>query len=331
MAEILSRFLAKNIESLIRLGVGESDLFGLISGGRTALKNPLMRFDGRILIEAFNLAEAAMNDPAIGFKCGLNHGHAHYNDIAYTILFCPDLKAGFELSTRYEPLVQTFGVNEISLDGDDAHYIWKTHEDAPEKLRHVSDLSFATLARLGLWIKAIHGLSVKHMQVRHRNETYRDLYANMFGCEVEYGCSRNVLTFDKAFLDVPLPMSNPDVLNGLVARLEHDLLRLNKPPSESEMVKAYLERFLGIEPPTIKFIAKTMDMPEWKLRRLMKEQGTSFREILEQVRRQRYEILRGQPMYSQSQIAGELGYSEQSAFSRAYKKWYGRSPSQKMN
>lgn len=54
--------------------------------------------------------------------------------------------------------------------------------------------------------------------------------------------------------------------------------------------------------------------------------GTSFREILENVRRDRYELLKEQGMHTQVQIAGLLGYSEQSAFSRAYKKWYGSAP-----
>ena len=147
------------------------------------------------------------------------------------------------------------------------------------------------------------------MQVRHRDERYREQYENMFDCEVEYGASRDVLTFDKAFLDVPLPMSNPEVLKGLVARLEYDLSRLNQLPSESEMVRAYLEKMLGVEAPTIKLVSDLMDMPEWKLRRRLKEEGTSFREILEQVRRERYNLLRAQPRISQARIAGELGYS----------------------
>ena len=328
MCDVSSRFLCKNIDSLIGLGVSESDLLEFVPGGRSALGNPLARFDGNILVEVLSFAEQAMNDPAIGFKCGLNHGHATYNDIAYTVLFCANLKESFELSIRYEPLVQKLGANELLLDGDNAHIIWNTYEDAPDKLRHVSDLSFATLARLGLWIKAVHGLSVKNMQVRHQDERYRDHYQNMFSCEVEYGCSRDVLTFDKVFLDVPLPGSNPDILKELVAKLEYDLSRLDQSPSCSELVKAYLEKMLGTESPTIKLVSESMETPEWKLRRRLKEEGTSFREILEQVRRQRYEILAAQPMMTQTEIAGQLGYSEQSAFSRAYKKWYGRSPSQ---
>ena len=153
----------------------------------------------------------------------------------------------------------------------------------------------------------------------------------MFNCEIEYGSSLDVLTFDKAFLDVPLPGNNPQVLKRLVSKLEYDLSRLDQSPSESDLVRAYLEKILGIESPTINPVAGLLNTTEWKLRRRLKEEGTSFREILENVRRERYEVLITQPSISQVQIAGQLGYSQQSAFSRAYKKWYGRSPSQDGN
>lgn len=328
MGTTSSRFLSKNIESLIRLGIKESDLLNLVPGGRHSLENPLERFEDQVLIDILNFAEAAKDDPAIGFKCGLNHGHMSYNDMTYTILFCANLKEGFDVSARFEPIVQDIGLNELMLEGDDAHVIWRTYEDAPEKLRHIGDLSFATLARLGMWIKAVHGLSVKSMQVRHRDERYREQYENLFNCDIEYGSSTDVLTFDKAFLDVPLPGSNPEILKRLVGRLENDLARLNQSPSEAERVRAYLEKMLGVEPVNIKSVAALLMTPDWTLRRQLKEEGTNFREILETVRRDRYEVLAGQPGMSQAQIAGQLGYSEQSAFSRAYKKWYGHSPSQ---
>jgi len=328
MGATSSRFLTKNIESLIGLGVPEPDIMALVPGGQAALDNPVKRFDGNTLIDIFNTAEKLMRDPAIGFRCGLNHGHVTYNDLAYTILFCANLRESFDISARFEPLAQQVGVNQLLFEGDEAHIIWKTHEDDPDRFRHFTDLSFATLARMGVWIKAVHGLSVKNMQLRHNDQRYRDQYANMFDCPIEYGAKLDVLTFDKAFLNITLPGHNPPMLKRLIAKLERDLSQLDQTLLERETVRAYLDKILGIEPPTIKHIAGLMDMPEWKLRRRLKEQGTSFRKILENVRRQRYEILIEEPMMSQVQIAGQLGYSEQSAFSRAYKTWYGLPPSQ---
>jgi len=58
MGDVSSRFLSKNIDSLIGLGVPETELLNVVPGGRPALGNPLARFDGNILIEVLNVAEA---------------------------------------------------------------------------------------------------------------------------------------------------------------------------------------------------------------------------------------------------------------------------------
>ena len=200
MGATSSRFLTKNIESLKGLGVPEPAMLDCVPGGWPALSNPVIRFPGEVLIDIFNVAEHVTGDPSIGFRCGLNHGHATYNDIAFTILYCKNLRDSFAISTRFESLVQQFGINHLVEDGDSAQIIWETHEDAPEKLRHISDLSFATLARMGLWMRAVHGLSVKKMQVRHSLNSYHDQYVKLFDCPIEYRAEQDVLTFDQAFL-----------------------------------------------------------------------------------------------------------------------------------
>ena len=116
------------------------------------------------------------------------------------------------------------------------------------------------------------------------------------------------------------------MLKLLVAKLERDLSLLGQTVSETESVRRYLEKIIGDEPPTIKHIAQLMNTQDWALRRKLKQEGTSFRRILETVRKERYELLEQQNIHTQVQIAGLLGYSEQSAFSRAYKKWYGAAP-----
>ena len=320
MGTISSRFLTKNIDSLVNLNIDRSALIDRIPGGEAALNDPTQRFEGDVLIDIFDLAELLSNDPAIGFRCGLGHGNVLYSDIAYTVLHCKNLKESFEVSARYEPITQQFGENSLFFDGVNAHIIWTTFEDAPERLRHVSDLSFASLAQMGFWLKAVHGLPVSSMQVRHHNETYRDVYEQMFSCPVEYGAKEDVLIFDKAFLEVPLPGSNPALLKLLTSQLDADLEMLNSPVTDADKVSAYLRKTLGEQPPTLEAVSQLMGLPEWTLRRRLKAMGTSFRDILETVRRERYKILSAQPELSQVEIAGRLGYSEQSAFSRAYKK-----------
>ena len=164
------------------------------------------------------------------------------------------------------------------------------------------------------------------MQVRHTDQSYKSLYEGLFDCPISYGAPADILTFDKRFLELPLPGSNPQMLAILTQRLERDLNALEETVTEVKKVSAYLENILGTAAPTIDHVAGLMGVTARTLRRRLTAQGTNFRKILESVRRERYEILSRQPELSQVQIAAMLGYSEQSAFSRAYKKWHGISP-----
>ena len=329
MGTISSRFLIKNIDSLANLNVDRSALIDRVPDGEATLNDPIHRFEGDVLIDIFDLAESLSKDPAIGFRCGLGHGNVLYSDIAYNILHCKNLRESFEVSARYEPIAQQYGENSLLCEGRNAHITWTTFEDAPERLRHISDLSFASLARMGFWMKAVHGLPITDMKVCHANDSYRELYEHMFSCPIEYGAKENVLTFDKKFLEIPLPGANAELLKLLTSQLDADLAMLNNPVTDIDKVSAYLRKTLGKQPPTLDSVSQLMGLPEWTLRRRLKAMGTSFRDILEAVRRERYKILSAQPDLSQVEIAGRLGYSDQSALSRAYKKWYGTPPARR--
>ncbi len=326
MGTVSSRFLEKNIESCVSLGIDGAKLLELVPGGRANLLNPLYRFDGRVLIDVLAKAEQLTGDPSIGFRCGLNHANVSYRDISYLVQYCDNLRHSFEISRQYEALTQQIGYNVLTVIGDEAHAHWHTYDEDYDRLRLVTDLTLASLAQLGLWIKMVHGLSVLQLSVRHNNENYRVLYEGLYGCEIVYGAPYDRVVFDKRLLEVPLPARNPAMLSLLTARLDREIAGLGSHRAYNERVRAYLETLLGAAPPTLETVAKLMGISDRSLKRRLKEEDTSFREILETLRREQYEILSLEPDLTQVQIAGRLGYSEQSAFSRAYKGWHGHSP-----
>jgi AraC-like DNA-binding protein len=77
---------------------------------------------------------------------------------------------------------------------------------------------------------------------------------------------------------------------------------------------------------TDNLIARELNLSERSLQRKLKERGTSFRALLDNVRKMAAIQYIKNPVNSMSDIAFLLGFSEQSAFSRAFKKWTGTSP-----
>ena len=79
---------------------------------------------------------------------------------------------------------------------------------------------------------------------------------------------------------------------------------------------------------TTKSVAKELGLSERTMARRLADAGTSFRQIIEEVRRELAKRYMVEPDVRPSQIARLLGYSEPSAFTHAFRRWTGRSPSQ---
>jgi AraC-like DNA-binding protein len=89
----------------------------------------------------------------------------------------------------------------------------------------------------------------------------------------------------------------------------------------------YLSNALDKMPPTLDRMAASFGMSERTLRRKLEEEGLAFRDLLDRVRQDVCALYLMEDKRSLGEIALLLGYSDLSAFSRAYKKWHGVAPS----
>ena len=80
--------------------------------------------------------------------------------------------------------------------------------------------------------------------------------------------------------------------------------------------------------PALEDVAEMLGMASWSLQRRLREQGLSFSQLVDNVRRELANRYLRQPQLPISQLALLLGYSETSAFSRAFRRWFGVSPRQ---
>ena len=111
-----------------------------------------------------------------------------------------------------------------------------------------------------------------------------------------------------------------DVLDGYFAR------QLGNQRSFSQLVEDMIRRLLPTGECTLPHVAETLATSQRTLQVRLDQEGTSFRQLLEDVRRQiaTFHLRRGDMQLTQ--LAMVLGYSELSAFSRSFRGWYGMSP-----
>lgn len=155
--------------------------------------------------------------------------------------------------------------------------------------------------------------------------TYAALASQLFGCAVRYGETWSGLTLPQSVLDTPLRSADPVAFQEAVEICERELERLSANETFAGRVRrTLLERRHGF--PSLEVVARLMRLTPRTLHRRLVEEGTSFREILDDVRRRlAIEHLKVDRLRLE-EIAFTLGYTDFANFRRAFKRWESMPP-----
>ncbi|WP_374306762.1 AraC family transcriptional regulator [Dongia sp.] len=146
-----------------------------------------------------------------------------------------------------------------------------------------------------------------------------------FGAPVFFGCATNAIIFDADLLGRPMPGRDLKLLTMMQTCLE-SLGSRDRPDSLIDRVRGAVRLRLAEGAPTLEQVAHTLRLSPHAIQRALADVGMGFREAVEVTR---FDLARHYLQQSQlplSEIALLLGYSELSAFTRAFTRWAGASP-----
>lgn len=197
--------------------------------------------------------------------------------------------------------------------------------DGPESLGRHAALE-STLAETWVSIGQITArpVGLSRVELAHDAEGCRDALTELFGCEIEPS-TRNALTFATGALEAELRQADPAISAYLLEQLGADA----RTSTWTDRVARLLERAFaasgGSDRPGIEHIAKELAVSTRSLQRHLKDEHTSFRDVLEQTRLGiAKQLLRSQ--HGLGEIAFGLGFSDQSAFHRWFRRATGTTP-----
>lgn len=154
---------------------------------------------------------------------------------------------------------------------------------------------------------------------------HEGLARDLFKCEVLYDASWAGLEIPLSQLRLPLRSANPQAWQEAVARCEDELAKLQRQQSLATQVRQLM---LGKQGgfPSLQVTARLLNLTPRTLHRRLQDEGTSYRDILEDIRHTlAIEHLRTGRLTIQ-EIAFMLGYDDQANFRRAFKRWEGVPP-----
>ncbi|NUH40139.1 AraC family transcriptional regulator [Streptomyces samsunensis] len=153
-----------------------------------------------------------------------------------------------------------------------------------------------------------------------------EVYQRFFGAPVHFGQPYSGLHFPKGSLDMDLVPIAPLLRQ---AALDHISIRAGpRTPSLSDRVAHALVTTMGAHRGTKGQIASLLTLHPRTLQRRLHDEGTTFEAVRDEVYRRAASRFLGETDIPLAQVAGALGYSEQSALTRACRRWFSATPKQ---
>ena len=161
--------------------------------------------------------------------------------------------------------------------------------------------------------------------LKHREPKSKTAHERYFNCAVHFSSENDALAISRDALASPNHMADDGISRFLLSHLESEIESVESESVES-LVQRVVSRSLSEGVPRMEKVARRLGMSERTLHRRLSGKGLSFKELTDTTRRQLAQNLLDQSSYSLAEVAFLTGFSEQSAFNRAFKRWAGQTP-----
>lgn len=325
MAETSLRYFRQVMTVISEFNISEVDCLNAV--GLSEIPKS-QRVNAEILAHILNFAANSLNDPQLGIKCALRYPILQYTRPAEFLKLCENLKHAADVYHHYSPLFHTVGTPSgiISEDGID-HMIWTPNPslDLTEDYRQFIELIMTNLLTSINWLAWKTPNAVQRLNIKHEAILPLEEYADLFDCDVKFGQEEYSLILKDGVMDLPFAMSDQAELTKVRMKFDIALNELFEEESLVDRIELQIRRTVEHGHSNKASIAKALGLAERTMTRALKTKGTCFKEIKNHVLKDmaRTKIHQGIPL---AEIAHALGYNDQPAFTRAYKKWFGCTP-----
>lgn len=295
------------------------------------LQNPDQWISGALHLAIWREAVKQTGDENLGLHLGETFDLASFGIPGYVLLNCQTLGDVFEKIARYTRLFCQIAQISVSIsDGVvffecDCGAVRCLDQCPCSHLRYLVECTFASLLAA---TKALTGRSLQLSAAWFQYAPPADTadYKRIFQTEAQFFQPVNRLVFDASCLNWPILSSNPALLTLFEQHAEAMLDDINQTESRTRRVIQAIARQLTGELPTIDAIARELALSVRQLQRELQTEGTSFQKLLDQTRKELALRYLKDPATPIHDISFLLGFSEPSAFNRAFKRWTGHTP-----
>jgi len=274
--------------------------------------------------ELWDAAVSATGNDNIGFDVGKEINTVLSPIVAYSLMSCSNLKSSCDRLLRYQDILAEglkFEIRETVSEFELVFDILPGNlAPSPQAIKSAI-AGFFSFAR---WVTRSKIQPIKASLIEPKPKDL-ERYQSLFICPIDFKAKENCLYFSKQDLLEPLPTADTSLSEIHEQHLQSYRKRLHA-PTITEQVNTILRDQLPSGEPSQAVIASNLNISSSTLKRRLKEQGTSYNTLLDTTRHQLALNYLAQKNLSLTDITYLLGFSQSSAFTRAFKRWENISP-----
>lgn len=294
----------------------------LIDQSSHALPAQEQRLDESLLLKLWQLAAANSSLPHIGLLIGQRFNPATRGVLASWLFQCTQVSEALDVFQKHIALMNP-SESWIFSEADDSLLLQLSFAADKPYPQAAIERSLSAWLR---WCEEMTGQTIRPQRAEFSfsRPEYHQAYVEVFGDTLVYDSPRNCLQLPRSVLDWPIRGANSYLKQIVEQRAlqrfeqlqaKHELLARVR-----QLIQTDLQQGVSIEK-----VCRELHVSRPTLYRRLKQEGTSFTQLVGDVRKQLafQQIQQGLPV---AQVSDDLGFKDVSTFHRAFKRWFNQSP-----
>ncbi len=280
--------------------------------------------------EFVTLEEAALDltgDEGLGLRLAEQSSEAAFDVVAHLTMHAPTLRDAVALCIQFQRLLMEGTALTLQERGDSATVRCEFPRSTLRGDRMLAEFVMGGFARM-IRLFTGHDAKLRAVSFEHPRPPHARAYARVFGGAERFSRRFTGVEFDRALLDRRQLHHHPELYAVLHGDAVTKLERIARGQSFVDRVKQYL---LSVPPkrmPDMASVARELGLSTRSLRRRLADERVSYTALLQSVLEIRATQMLSDPNRTIQETAAEMGFSDPSAFQRAFKRWKGMTPGQ---
>jgi AraC-like DNA-binding protein len=317
-------FVAAALQSVSGRNLNADELLANVGLSPSLLQVPQARVSAKHYGALWRTIALALDDEFFGqdsrrMKAG------SFAMLCHSVLSCKTLGQALDRSLRFYALILDDISGTLMRDAKEAGIILHERVAGASQRVFAHELLLMLLYGVSCWLVG-RRIPILRAEFSYAEPAHSAEYRLMYCADLSFNRPNTVIAFEASYLDLPVVQNERSVKEFLRTAPESILLKYKNGSSLTARIRRRLRQFLPGEVPDFEGLAEELNMAPATMRRRLHEEGESYQSIKDHLRRDLAISYLSHSSRSVMDIALELGFSERSAFHRAFRKWTGASP-----